>query len=251
MTAADLRGRVALITGAANGLGRAISTCLGEAGALGIGFDIEPCGKGLPAGWIEHRGDVAREADVAGAVARAGDRFERLDIVVANAGLVPPWKETEHLDFEEWDTVFAVNVKGVAATIKHTVPLMKRTGGSVIVMGSLNSRRAHPRQCLYTATKHAVLGIVRAAAMDLGRYGIRVNALGPGPVATAALLGRLQARARESEPPPVEVLEQFARDTSLGRIASEEDVARTALFLASGLSDGMTGQILPVDGGLP
>ena len=251
MTAVNLRGRVALVTGAANGLGHAIMTCLGEAGALGIGFDTEPCEKGLPAGWIQHRGDVAGEADVAGAAARAGARFERLDIVVANAGLVPPWQETEYLDFEEWDTVFAVNVKGVAATIKHAVPLMKRTGGSIIVMGSLNSRRAHPRQCLYTATKHAVLGIVRAAAMDLGRYGIRVNALGPGPVATDALLGRLQARARGSEPPPVEVLEQFARDTSLGCIASEEDVASAALFLASDLSDGMTGQILPVDGGLP
>lgn len=251
MTAVDLRGRVALVTGAANGLGRAISACLGEAGASGIGFDTEPCEKGLPAGWIEHRGDVVREADVAGAIAEAGDRFERLDIVVANAGLVPPWQETEHLDFEEWDTVFAVNVKGVAATIKHAVPLMKRTGGTVIVMGSLNSRRTHPRQCLYAATKHAVLGIVRAAAMDLGRYGIRVNALGPGPVATDALLGRLETRAREGEPPAAEVLEQFARDTSLGRIASEEDVARAALFLASDLSDGMTGQILPVDGGLP
>lgn len=251
MTAADLRGRVALVTGAANGLGHAISACLGEAGALGIGFDTEPCEKGLPAGWIEHRGDVVREADVAGAVARAADRFERLDIVVANAGLVPPWQETEHLDFEVWDKVFAVNVKGVAATIKHAVPLMKRTGGSIVVMGSQNSRRAHPRLCLYVATKHAVLGIVRATAMDLGRYGIRVNALGPGPVATDALLGRLETRAREGEPPAVEVLEQFARDTSLGRIASEEDVARAALFLASDLSDGTTGQILPVDGGLP
>lgn len=251
MSAADLRGRVALVTGASNGLGRAISSCLGEAGASGIGFDTEPCEKGLPAGWIGHRGDVVREADVAGAVARAQERFERLDIVVANAGLVPPWQETEHLDFEEWDTVFAVNVKGVAATIKHAVPLMKRTGGSIVVMGSLNSRRAHPRMCLYVATKHAVLGIVRATAMDLGRYGIRVNALGPGPVATDALLGRLQARAQGSEPPAAEVLEQFARDTSLGRIATEEDVARAALFLASDLSDGMTGQILPVDGGLP
>ena len=251
MTAVDLRGRVALVTGAAHGLGRAISTCLGEAGASGIGFDIEPGEKGLPAGWIEHRGDVVRETDVAGAVARARDRFGRLDIVVANAGLVPPWRETEHLDFEEWDTVFAVNVKGVAATIKHAVPLMKRTGGSIVVMGSQNSRRAHPRMCLYVATKHAVLGIVRAMAMDLGRYGIRVNALGPGPVATDALLGRLQARAQGSEPPAVEVLEQFARDTSLGRIATEEDVARAALYLASDLSDGMTGQILPVDGGLP
>ena len=251
MTMVNLGSRVALVTGAANGLGHAISACLGEAGASGIGFDTEAFDTGLPAGWIEHRGDVVREADLASAVALAGDRFGRLDIVVANAGLVPPWQETEHLDFEEWDTVFAVNVKGVAATIKHAVPLMKLTGGTVVVMGSQNSRRAHPRQCLYAATKHAVLGIVRAAAMDLGRYGIRVNAIGPGPVATDALLGRLETRAREGEPPAVEVLEQFARDTSLGRIASEDDVARTALFLASDLSEGMTGQILPVDGGLP
>ena len=144
MTLANLDSRVALVTGAANGLGHAIATCFGEAGAPGVGFDAEPFNKGLPAGWIEHRGDVVNEADLAGAVDLAGDRFGRLDIVVANAGLVPPWQETEHLDFEEWDTVFAVNVKGVAATIKHAVPLMKRTGGTVIVMGSLNSRRAHP-----------------------------------------------------------------------------------------------------------
>ena len=251
MTAVDLRGKAALVTGAANGLGRAISACLAEAGASGIGFDIEPCEEGLPAGWMEYRGDVVREADLAGAVAEAGDRFGRLDIVVANAGLVPPWQETEHLDFEAWDAVFAVNVKGVAATIKHAVPLMKRAGGTVIVMGSQNSLRTHPKQCLYGATKHAVLGIVRAASQDLGRYGIRVNALGPGPVATDALRGRLETRARQGEPPAAEVLEQFARDTTLGRIASEEDVARAALFLASDLSHGMTGQILPVDGGLP
>ena len=246
----NLGAKIALVTGAANGLGHAIATHLAAAGATGIGFDTAACEDGLPRGWIEHRGDVTRETDLAGAVALAEDRFGRLDIVVANAGLVPPWRDTVHLDLEEWDSVFAVNVKGVAATIKHSVPLMRRTGGSVIVMGSQNSLRAHPKQCLYAATKHAVLGIVRAAALDLGRYGIRVNALGPGPVATKALLGRLEVRARDGEPPADAVLEKYARDTSLGRIASEDDVARAAVFLAGEQSGGMTGQILPVDAGL-
>ena len=250
MTAVNLDGRIALVTGAATGLGRTIAGHLSDAGAAGLAFDKVACSDEPPQGWIARQGDVTSETDLADAVASVADRFGRLDIVVANAGLVPPWRETEHIDFGEWDEVFAVNVRGVAATIKHSIPLMKATGGSVIAMGSLNSRRAHARQCLYTATKHAVLGVVRSAALDLGRYGIRVNALGPGPVATDALLGRLAARARAGAPSPDDVLAQFADDTALGRIATEDDVARAALFLASDLSSGISGQLVPVDAGL-
>ena len=201
--------------------------------------------------WIEERGDITNEATVANAIARVVQEFGRLDIVVANAGLVPPWRSSEDFDLEEWDRVFAVNVRGVAATIKHCVPAMQANGGSIIVMGSLNSRRAHPKQCLYTASKHAVLGIVRAVAQDVGQYGIRVNALGPGPVATDALLQRLSLRAEEGEPPVDTVLAEYAAATALGCIATDNDVARVALFLASDLSAGVSGQILPVDGGMP
>ncbi len=245
-----LDGRVAFVTGAASGLGSTIARHLSDAGAAGLAFDISASCEDLPHGWLQQQGDVADEADLKAAVAHIAEKFGRLDIVVANAGLVPPWSESENIDFAEWDEVFAVNVKGVAATIKHSVPLMKTTGGSIIAMGSLNSRRAHARQCLYTATKHAVLGIVRAAALDLGRFDIRVNALGPGPVATAALTQRLRTRAGEGGPSPDDALEQFARDTALGRIVTADDVARAALFLASDLSGGISGQILPVDAGL-
>ena len=244
-----LAGKVAFVTGSSTGLGRAIVEEFAAAGAIGAGFDIED-GDTLPGGWLDIRGDVTVEDEIAAAVARIGDEHGRLDSVVANAGLVPPGSETENIDLDEWDHVFAVNVRGVIATIKHSVPLMKRDGGSIVVMGSLNSRRAHGRQCLYTASKHAVLGIVRATALDLGRYGIRVNALGPGPIATDALLGRLHKRVGDGEPVPDEVLAQFASDTALGRMATEQDVARAAVFLASELSSGMTGQILPVDAGL-
>ena len=245
-----LDGRVAFVTGAASGLGSTIARHLSDAGAAGLAFDISASCDELPHGWLQQQGDVAYEVDLKAAVAQIAEKFGRLDIVVANAGLVPPWRESENIDFAEWDDVFAVNVKGVAATIKHSVPLMKTTGGSIIAMGSLNSRRAHARQCLYTATKHAVLGIVRAAALDLGRFDIRVNALGPGPVATAALIERLRTRAGEGGPSPEDALTQFASDTALGRIVTEEDVARAALFLASDLSGGISGQILPVDAGL-
>jgi NAD(P)-dependent dehydrogenase (short-subunit alcohol dehydrogenase family) len=245
-----LNGKVALVTGSTTGLGRAIVEEFARAGATGAGFDIKSGDGDAPKGWYDVHGDVTNEDEVAAVVAQVVDTFGRLDVVVANAGLVPVWNDTENIDLAEWDHVFAVNVRGIVATIKHCVPVMKDHGGSIIAMGSLNSRRAHGKQCLYTATKHAVLGIVRAAALDLGRYNIRVNALGPGPIATDALLGRLSTRAEQGEPSPDEVLAQFAGDAALGRMATASDVARATVFLASDLSNGMTGQILPVDAGL-
>lgn len=245
-----LEGKVALVTGAARGLGRSIANHLAAAGASGFAVDTRAEFDELPAGWLSRQGDVSDESDMAAALESVRTQFGRLDIVVANAGLVPPWRETEGIDLAEWDRVFAVNVRGVMATIKQAVPLMKGTGGSIIAMGSLNSYRAHPRQCLYTATKHAVLGIVRASALDLGRHGIRVNALGPGPIATEALVERVHTRAREGGPPVEEALGRLASETALGRLATEEEVAKAAVFLASDQSSGITGQLFPVDAGL-
>jgi NAD(P)-dependent dehydrogenase (short-subunit alcohol dehydrogenase family) len=248
---ANLKGRVALVTGGTSGIGATIVKCFANAGATGLVLDLAEPPDALPSGWRARRGDVCREEDLAQACSELAEQAGRLDIVVANAGVVPGWRETEHIDLAEWDRVFAVNVKGVMATIKHALPYMKPAGGSIIVLGSLNSRRAHARQCLYAATKHAVLGIVRATALDLGRYGIRVNAIGPGPVATDALVSRLQTRAAAGQPPPEEMLESYANDTALGRIATEDDVASVALFLAGTQSSAISGRIIPVDGGLP
>lgn len=244
-----LDGRIAFVTGAATGLGRTIAQRLAAAGAAGCAFDTAPCPE-LPAGWEFARGDVTDEDDLERAMTSVEATFGRLDIVIANAGIVPPWQETENLDLDEWDRVFAVNVRGVAATIKHAARLMKANGGAIVAMGSLNSRRAHARQCAYTASKHAVLGIVRSAALDLGRYGIRVNALGPGPVATDALLERIRQRADGGGPDEADALAGLAADAALGRLATEDDVARAALFLASDQSAGISGQLLPVDAGL-
>ncbi len=245
-----LVGKIAFVTGASRGMGRTISNHLADAGALGLGFDWSPDFDDLPRDWISHQGDVSDENSQAEAVETIRAKFGRLDILVANAGLVPPWSETETIDLEEWDRVFAVNVRGVIASIKQTVPLMKDTGGSIVVMGSLASHRANSRQCLYTATKHAVLGIVRATALDLGRFGIRVNALGPGPIATQALLDRIQTRSEHGGPAMDDALRELCAETALGRLATEDEVANAAIYLASDLSSGFSGQLFPIDAGL-
>lgn len=246
-----LEGQVAFVTGGAAGIGLAIVEALAAAGASGDAFDLDESGAALPAGWHLQSGDVTHEENLEAAIGATVERHGRLDIVVANAGVVPDWSESEHVDLDEWDRVFAINVRGVMATIKHSVAPLKARGGAIVAMASLNSQRAHPRQCLYTATKHAVLGVVRATALDLGRHGIRVNAIGPGPIATDALVHRIESRVASGEPPLADVLAGFNADAALGRIATVEDVAQTAVFLAGPASAGITGQIIPVDGGLP
>jgi len=247
-----LADRVALVTGGCRGIGRAIVERFAEAGSSGTAVDIAAAAASaqLPESYTVQVADVTDEEQIASAVAEAGRRFGRLDIVVANAGIVPPWHETEELDLTEWDRVFAVNARGVAATIKHAVPLMKARGGAIVVTASVNALKAHGRQLAYTATKHATLGIIRCAALDLGRYNIRVNGLAPGPVATDAMRESMRYRATLGGPSEPEALAALAREVPLGRIATERDIANAALFLASDLATAITGHLLPVDAGL-
>ena len=244
-----LAGRVALVTGGGRGLGAAIARALAGAGALGTVVDVEAGTS--PDGWFATLADVTVEAELERAVAETVERFGRLDVVVANAGVVPPWSDVDELDLEALDRTLAVNVRGVAVTLKAGARALHLSGGgSIVVTASLNSWRAAPAQAAYTASKHAVLGLVRAAALDLGPQGIRVNAIAPGPVATDALRERLAQRAAAGGLPVDAALAQLAEGTALRRMVSDDEVASAALFLASDLSSGITGALLPVDGGI-
>ena len=118
------------------------------------------------------------------------------------------------------------------------------------MIASLNAWRGDGNLISYTASKHAVLGLVRSAALDLGRRGIRVNAVAPGPVATEALLARLRRREASGGAAVEEALAAASSATALGRIATADEVAGAVLFLASDLSSGITGHLLPIDGGI-
>ena len=247
-----MAGKVAFVTGAARGLGHAVVKQLAGAGASGVAFDLLPQGEAnkIPVGWTYLQGNVCLEEDVRDATATTIEQFGKLDAVVANAGVTAPWVPTQEINLEDWRRTFAVNVEGTLITIKHAARRMKASGGSIVAVGSLNSWKGHPQQAAYVASKHAVLGLVRSTALDLGRQGIRVNALAPGPVMTEALLERVRDRSGTGGPGSDEALREMADATALGHTVSESDVATTCLFLLSGLSSGVTGQLIPVDAGL-
>ncbi|MCU0899508.1 MAG: SDR family oxidoreductase [Cypionkella sp.] len=246
----DMTNRTAVITGAGGGLGRAIGERLAASGATIIAMDLPQALTDLPEGWDGVALDLADKA--------AGDRMRALaaklgpvSVVVANAGLVPPWRGITDLDAAEWDRVMAVNVWGVAQTLGSFADALAQSGhGSAIVMASINGFKAHPKQVLYTASKHAAIGVMRAAAMDLGSRGVRVNALAPGPIATEALISRIDARHAAGGVPREAALAALASETMLGRLATAQDVANLAHFLASDAAAGLTGHVYPVEAGL-
>ena len=247
-----LTGRRVLVTGAARGIGAATVARFAEMGAVGAALDLPGAPDTWstpPDGWVGIDCDVTDADQVAAAVHSAVRELGGLDGVVAAAGVVPSWQEPAALDLEDLDRVMAVNVRGMAATLKHAAPRLG-PGSAVVAIGSLNSWRGDPRIWSYAASKHAVLGLVRSAAAALGPAGIRVNCVGPGPVATEALLGRMTDRAADGATTTDEALRAAAEQTALGRIATVDDVVNTVAFLVSDLAGGITGQLLPVDGGL-
>ena len=246
----NLNGRRVVVTGGSGGLGRAIADRLARSGAAITVVDLPAKAGQLPADWDMAAIDLASESaqhDLEG----LADRLGTVDVVVANAGVVPPWRNFDELDAEEWQHVMTVNIWGVAMTIGAFAASLEMSGhGSAIVMASLNGYRAHPKQALYTASKHAVIGVMRAAALDLGPRGIRVNALAPGPVATEALVARVRKRHQSGGPDPDAALAAYASETALGKLVTAEDVANVACFLASDEAAGITGAVFPVEAGL-
>jgi NAD(P)-dependent dehydrogenase (short-subunit alcohol dehydrogenase family) len=242
---------VAVVTGGANGLGAAIVDLFAKEGARGAVFDLQVSAQTrVPDSWQVLEVDVRDPASLSAAFEKVIEGFGRVDIVVANAGVVPSWTTTTEIDPEVWDRVFAVNTRGAMLTIREAVRAMRNHAGSIVAMSSLNGWRGDPHIPAYVASKHAVVGLVRSVAQDVGRQGIRVNAVAPGPIATDALLSRMTARSSITGIDVENALNQADESTALGRMATANEVASAVLFLASDLASGITGQLLPVDAGI-
>jgi NAD(P)-dependent dehydrogenase (short-subunit alcohol dehydrogenase family) len=164
--------------------------------------------------------------------------------------VVPSWQSTENLDLADFTRVIEINLIGVAATLKHAAPAMRSPGGSIVITGSINSWKGDPNLASYVASKHGVLGLIKSAALDLGPKGIRVNGVGPGPVATDALRNRILSRNENDHDKADAYFERLAQGTALKRIATVEEVIHAIDFLASPLSSGITGELINVDGGV-
>jgi NAD(P)-dependent dehydrogenase (short-subunit alcohol dehydrogenase family) len=248
-----LEGKVAVVTGAATGIGAAIARRFAGEACRVVVADVDAAGAASRAAAIGGLGvavDVAVEDQVRDLFQACDREYGRLDVLVNNAGATGPTASTETLDIAEWRALFAVNVEGVMLCAKYAVPLLKRQGGAIVNMSSLSGYRPLPYRTAYGASKFAVRGITESLAHELGRDGIRVNSLCPGGTNTALFRRNNQARADQEGITLDELIERDYRGgTALGILLEPENVADAALFLASDAASAITGEHLRIDAG--
>lgn len=246
MTNSELSESTVVITGGSSGIGAALVDFYLQRSARVFSLDLNPSGSSA----IEIDCDVRDANSVRSAMAKVRNDSARIDVLIANAGVVPSWQSTENIDLEDFTRVIEINLIGVAATLKYAAPAMRSPGGSIVITGSINSWKGDPNLASYVASKHGVLGLIKSAALDLGPKGIRVNGVGPGPVATDALRNRILSRNENDHDKADVYFERLAQGTALKRIATVEEVIHAIDFLASPLSSGITGELINVDGGV-
>lgn len=249
----DLRGSIALVTGGGSGIGLETVLTLADLGADLAIFDIAPGAAeevavrvraaGRRAVAIE--GNTAAEADVRRAFELTRTELGDVDVAVACAGILGDYQAIDVTTVEHFDRVMAVNVRGAFLVIRESIPQMRRRGhGALIVLSSLDGLQAEPGMASYCTSKGALLNLARAAALDLARERITVNAVCPSVTLTPLLEGRLATL-----PDGDAVLASFAAKHPLGRVLTPRDVAATIAFLVSPLATGITGAAFPVDAG--
>jgi 3-oxoacyl-[acyl-carrier protein] reductase len=242
-----MRGRVAFVTGAAQGIGRGCALALAEAGARlaladvnqekldGVAKEIEAAGSEA----ISLLMNVADAAQVEAAFRKASERFEKVDILVNNAGIARD-RLLIRMKREDWDTVLAVNLTGAYLCTQQALPgMMKQRYGRIVNVASVVARMGNAGQANYIASKAGIIGLTKAIAQEVASRNITVNAVAPGFIATA-MTEKLNEQARE----------RLMQRVPLGRMGTDRDVAVAVRFLASEEAGYITGHVLDVNGGM-
>lgn len=243
----ELNGKIALVTGAARGIGESISLRLAECGCHVVLSDILEGALEAAVIKIEEKhvralavkADVSRMADADNLVSKTLESFGRIDILVNNAGITRD-NLIMRMDEAEWDSVISVNLKGTFNCIKAAArPMLKQRAGKIINIASVVGVMGNAGQANYAASKAGIIGLTKSVAKEFGSRNIQVNAVAPGYIETDMTRSL-----------PQTAIDAFLNIVPLKRGGSPQDVANVVLFLASALSDYMTGQVLHVDGGM-
>lgn len=254
----ELIGKVAFVTGAGSGIGKASALLLAKQGAAvaiisrtkdevdAVAAEINSSGGNA----LALVGDVSDEKQLSSAIKSLLDQFGKLDIVVANAGVNGVWAPIDELKPDEWDKTIEVNLRGTYLTLHQTVPLLKQAGGgSIIVVSSINGNRTFttPGATAYSATKAAQVAMVQQLALELGKAKIRINAVCPGAIDTEISDNTDDSRSKKAEI-PVEFPEGDIPITG-GKPGTSDEVADLVAFLAGNASRHITGVPIYIDGG--
>jgi NAD(P)-dependent dehydrogenase (short-subunit alcohol dehydrogenase family) len=251
-----LSGRVALVTGVGSGIGKAAAEVLAAAGAKVGGLTHKlaeaekTCaaisragGTALPLG-----GDVSSTADIAAAVKKVEQTWGRLDIVVANAGINGLWAPLDQIDERDWDQTIDVNLKGTYLTLKHALPLLKKHGGAVVIVASVNGTRmfSNSGASAYATSKAGQVAFGRMTALELAKHRIRVNTVCPGAITTKIDENTNREDLDEAREPVI--FPEGEIPLTDGKPGSAEQVARLIWFLVSDLADHISGTEVYIDG---
>jgi NAD(P)-dependent dehydrogenase (short-subunit alcohol dehydrogenase family) len=245
-----LEGKIALITGASSGIGQGAASVFARHGARLVLADINVEGGAETVRLVQEAGgeaifvktDVSKAGEVEALIKQAVSHFGRLDCALNNAGLDGQIGATADCTEQNWDHVLAVNLKGVWLCMKYQIPQMLAQGGGAIVnTASVAGLVAYPGLCAYVASKHGVVGLTRAAALEYGKQHIRINAVCPGAIRTPLLENAIRQGVLTEE--------QAAAMEPIGRLGTVEEVGETAAWLCSGRASFMLGHALAVDGG--
>ncbi|MCU4298796.1 glucose 1-dehydrogenase [Brevibacterium permense] len=245
----DYQGAVVIITGGSSGIGRAIAEAYGQAGANVViasrneadGDEVAALVNEAGGRAFHHLTDVSDPADVESLVNTTVSEYGRLDIAVNNAGTLPPTADLIDQSIDDWNKAVAVDLSGVFHSLKYEISAMLKTGGgSIVNTSSVAGLIADPGMSPYAASKHGVLGLTKAAALDYAKKNIRVNAIAPGLVQTAMIEDWL------NDP---EMRETVLGYSPQGRVAEPREIADTVLYLTSDSASFINGTVLAIDGG--
>ncbi|MBE7641037.1 SDR family oxidoreductase [Salegentibacter sp. BLCTC] len=243
----ELKGKVALITGAASGIGKSTALVFAKEGAKVFLTDInEQDGKALVAEIEESGGeaaflkaDTSKPEDSEKSVAQAVKKFGQLDVAINNAGIGGPQNPVGEYEIEAWDKVIDINLSGVFYGMRYQIPAMLKNGkGSIINVASILGSVGFANASAYVAAKHGVVGLTKSAALEYSAKGIRVNSVGPAFIKTPLLEGLNK-----------ELLAQLVSVHPIGRLGEADEVAQLFVWLASDRSSFATGSYYPIDGG--